>query len=67
MEYTKDLILNVHYDEVKNTISFKRRTSSLIDKIKKHKIISATIVVATAFILIDSVLILNFMNILQSI
>lgn len=40
MEYTKDLILNIRYDESSNTLHLKtsKWTSKLIQKIKKHKL-----------------------------
>ena len=40
MEYTKDLILNIRYDESSNTLRLKapKWTSKLIQKIKKHKL-----------------------------
>ena len=46
MEYAKDIIFNVKYDEVKNTIGIKNRkwTSRFKGKIKKHKIISVAII-----------------------
>lgn len=67
MEYTKDLILNVHYDEVTNTISFKKRTSKLLSKIKEHKIVITAITIGFMFITIDSVLLINFIKILENI
>ena len=41
MEYTKDLILNIRYDESSNTLRLMapKWTSKLIQKIKKHKLL----------------------------
>ena len=66
MEYTKDIIFGVRYDEVSNTLkSVKpKRTSRLFKTIKKHKLIVATVLSAIVFICIDVVLITNFFRIL---
>lgn len=66
MEYTKDLIFNVRYDEVTNTIGFKtkNRTSSFLKKLKKHKIITSSVLIACTLMVIDGILIMNFIQIL---
>lgn len=67
MEYTKDLIFNVRYNEVKNTIEVNKNkwTSRLINKIKKHKIITVFISMATILTLIDAILMANFINLIE--
>jgi len=69
MEYTKDLILNVRYDEVNNILNVKNPNffKRVINKIKKNKIISISLITALIFITIDSILLLNFINILSKI
>lgn len=66
MEYTKDIIFGVRYDEVSNTLkSVKpKRTSRLFKTIKRHKLIVATVLSAIVFICIDVVLITNLFRIL---
>ncbi len=66
MEYTKDLILNIRYDESSNTLHFKapKWTSKLI---KKHKLVVTTLAIFLTFVVIDVMLVTNFMHILQSI
>ena len=66
MEYTKDLILNIRYDESSNTLHFKapKWTSKLIQKIKKHKLVVNICVTFIIFVVIDVMLIMNFMHIL---
>lgn len=62
MEYTKDMILNVRYVKANNLE--KRWTSRFIQRLKKHKLAVSTIALATIFISIDAILIMNFFNIL---
>ncbi len=64
MEYAKDIIFNVKYDEVKNTIGIKNRkwTSRFKGKIKKHKIISVAIISLIIAIIGDCILITSFIN-----
>lgn len=69
MEYTKDLILNIRYDESSNTLRLKapKWTSTLIKKIKKHKLAVTTLAIFLTFVFMDVMLVTNFMHILQSI
>lgn len=64
MEYTKDIIFNVKYDKVKNTIEIKdkRYTSKIKEKIKKHKVISVAIISLIIAIIGDCILITSFIN-----
>ena len=66
MEYTKDLILNIRYDESSNTLRFKatKWTSTLIKKIKKHKLAVTTLAIFLTFVVMDVILVTNFMHIL---
>lgn len=68
MEYTKDIIFGVHYDEVNNTLKSvkQKRTSKFLQEVKKHKLIIATVFSAVVFICIDIVLITNFFRILTT-
>lgn len=66
MEYTKDLILNIRYDESSNTLRLKapKWTSKLIKKIKKHKLVVTTLAIFLTFVVMDVMLVTNFMHIL---
>ena len=66
MEYTKDLILNIRYDESSNTLRLKapKWTSKLIQKIKKHKLVVTTLAIFLTFVVMDVKLVTNFMHIL---
>ena len=66
MEYTKDIILGVDYDEVHNTIVSRKpkRTSRFWQAIKSHKLFTTTVLVAIVLISIDVVLVTNFFRIL---
>lgn len=66
MEYTKDLILNIRYDESSNTLHFKapKWTRNLIQKIKKHKLAVTTCAIFLTFVVADVMLVTNFMHIL---
>ena len=67
MEYTKDLILNVHYSEVPKKFCMKnKRTSNFIKHIKRHKIIASSIIIASILMVIDGILIMNFIHIFES-
>ena len=69
MEYTKDLILNIRYDESSNALCFKtpKWTGKLIKKIKKHKLAVIICAIFLIFVILDVMLVINFMHILQSI
>ena len=66
MEYTKDLILNIRYDESSNTLRFKapKWTSTLIKKIKKHKLAVTACAIFLTFVVMDVMLVTNFIHIL---
>ncbi len=67
MEYTKDLILNVHYSEEPTRFCFKtkNRTSRFWQKLKKHKIITSSIMIGCTLMLIDGILVMNFIQVLE--
>lgn len=69
MEYTKDMIFGIRYDEVHNTLKTEKMkwTSRFAKLIKKHKIITMAIFSAIIFIGIDIVLLTNFFNILTAV
>lgn len=64
MEYTKDMILGVRYNEV-NRATKNKGTSRVLQAIRDHKIITATVLSAVVFISIDVVLITNFFRVLS--
>ncbi len=65
MEYTKDMILSVNYSDVKRgyKVKGKRWTSNIMQAIRGHKFIIATVLSGIVFIAIDVVLINNFFRI----
>ena len=68
MEYTKDLILNVNCKDIKHGFleSKKNWTSIVFQKIKRHKIVLGAVTIASVFITIDVILLVNFINVLAS-
>lgn len=66
MEYTKDLILNIRYDESSNTLHLKasKWTSKLAEKIRKHRLVVTTLAIFLIFVVMDVMLVTNFMHIL---
>lgn len=67
MEYTKDMILQVHYGEINRTLKNKKekRTSKFLEEIQKHKLITTAVIAAIVFISIDVILVSNFVRILS--
>lgn len=70
MEYTKDLVLNLRADARRERRTNKAWTSlfleSTLEKVKRHKIITITVVSATLLITLDAVLLVNFISVLGS-
>ena len=66
MEYTKDLILNIRYDESSNTLNLGslKWTSRFIQKIKKHKLAVTACAIFLTFVVMDVMLVTNLMHIL---
>ena len=69
MEYTKDLIARVRYGEVNNKIYVqnKSRVKKLLKKMKKHKIITTSIVLFFILAMIDGMLVFHFINLLETV
>ena len=68
MEYTKDLILKVHYQQANDTLGEKirKRTSYFLEKVKKHRIITSTVILIFMLIIADVLLIMNFIHVLEN-
>ena len=70
MEYTKDLVLNLRADARRERKTNKAWTSLFLEraleKVKRHKIITMTVVSATLLITLDAVLLVNFISVLGS-
>lgn len=66
MEYTKDVIFNVRYDEVHNVIKTggNKKVNKVFQTLKRHKVMTMTTLAAIIFIGIDAVLVTNFFRIL---
>ena len=68
MKNTKDLILKVHYQKENNSLreKLRKRTNHFFGKIKNHKIITSSIVLALVLMIADMVLVMNFMSMLEN-
>ena len=69
MEYAKDEIFQIRYNTKLDRLQIKGEawTSKIYNKIKKHKLLTTTIVAFLMFSTINIVMIYNFMKILQNI
>lgn len=63
MEYTKDLILNVRYDETTNTIKLKKNRWT--SRLKKNKTIISFVFIAISLMVLDVFLLTNFVHLLS--
>ena len=63
MEYAKDIIYNLKYDKLVN--KNQSRTSRLIQKIKKNKLIIRSITLLMGLIIFDYFLIKSFIKLLM--
>ena len=63
MEYAKDIIYNLKYDKLVN--KNQSRTSKLIQKIKKNKLIILSITLLMGLIIFDYFLIKSFIKLLM--
>ena len=63
MEYAKDIIYNLKYDKLVN--KNQSRTSRLIKKIKKNKLIILSITLLMVLIIFDYFLIKSFIKLLM--
>ncbi len=68
MEYAKDEIFKVRYTTKLNRLKMKEEswTSQLCQKIKKHKLLTTTMLTFFMFAIINMAMIYGFMKILQS-
>lgn len=68
MEYTKDVIFNVHYGQNVNKIKMEkdRWTSKLAKIYKSNKFIITTLLLTTALIILDLWMVSNFINLFVS-
>ncbi|MBR1802469.1 MAG: hypothetical protein IJ777_00605 [Clostridia bacterium] len=65
MEYTKDLIFNVHYQkEAAKKLGWTSRTIRII---KRHKVVVGAILAVTVLMLVDVILMKSFMQLLNTI
>ena len=69
MEYAKDEFFQVSYHTNLNRLEMKEEswTSKLWRKVKRHKLLTTTIVAFLVFATINVVMICSFMRILQSV
>lgn len=65
MENTKDLIFHVQYE--KEASKKTHWTSWFLEKIKKHKLVTGSIVIGITLMLADTILVTNFIKILSMI
>lgn len=69
MEYAKDEIFQIRYNTRLNQLQIRGKswTRRLYQKIKRHKLITTTIIAFTMFSTANFIMIYNFMRILQNI
>ena len=69
MEYAKDEIFEIRYNTKLNRLQIGKDswTSKLHKKIKKHKLLTTIIVALIMFSTVNSIMIYNFMKILQNV
>lgn len=69
MEYAKDEIFQIKYNTKMNQLETgeKNWTSRLYKKIKRHKLLTTTIIAFFMFATINMVMICSFMKILQKV
>lgn len=69
MEYAKDDIFQIKYNTKLNRLEMKGEswTSRLYKKIKRHKLLTTTIIAFFMFATLNMVMICSFMKILQNI
>ena len=64
MEYTKDIVLSVNYGQARKE---RKKFSKLINMILNHKIIITIFFITVIMIILDFILIKNFVEILNKI
>jgi len=69
MEYAKDEVFQIRYNTNLNRLQIgnERWTSRLLKSIKKHKLITTTVIAFVMFSTANIIMIFNFMKILQNI
>lgn len=69
MEYAKDEIFQIRYNTKLNRLQMKGEcwTSKLAKTMKRHKLLTTTIIAFGLFSTINIIMIYSFMNILQNI
>lgn len=68
MEYSKDIILGINYAEVekKGQAYTDKKQKKIINFIKKHKVIATMSVLCGILIVLDYILVHNFVLLLQT-
>lgn len=66
MEYSKDIILRINYPKVKNNGQAITRKQKILNLWKKHKLIATISTICGILIVLDCVLVYNFMILLQN-
>lgn len=67
MEYAKDEYFNVRYNTDLNRLEVRKKNKSIMDVIKRHKMVSFVIITLIMFSCLNFFLIYNFMKVLQNI
>jgi len=69
MEYAKDEIFQIRYNTKLNRLEMKGEgwTSKLVKIIKRHKLLTTTVIAFGLFSTINIIMIYSFMNILQNV
>ncbi|MFR8103915.1 MAG: hypothetical protein ACLU8F_02350 [Clostridia bacterium] len=65
MEYAKDEIFSIEYDEKEDTIRIKRKRRFL-DIIRQNKFIVSIVLLGVVLSIVDSILISNFVKLLST-
>lgn len=66
MEYSKDIILRIDYPKVKNSGQVGKKKEKVLKLWKKHKVIATISTICGILIVLDCVLVHNFMILLQN-
>mgnify|MGYP005787093219 CR=1 FL=1 len=69
METTKEEMFKITYNEKLDKLQIKNNNiiKNIVKKIKKHKIITTSIIALIAFSMANTIMIYNFLQILQTI
>lgn len=69
METTKEEMFKITYNEKLDKLQIKNNNiiKNIVKKIKKHKIITTSIIALIAFSIANTIMIYNFLQILQTI